>query len=86
MKLVIQHFLLLCLLLIVACAQAQEKTMNTGKKNTERDVASKNKIMLIPFENKMYLSEIDAKINQLKNQLILSLDISQQKNSDSIGF
>jgi hypothetical protein len=38
--------------------------MNTGKKNTERDAASKNKIMLIPFENKMYLSEIDAKINQ----------------------
>jgi len=64
MKLVIQYFFLLSLFLIVTCAHAQEKTMNTGKKNTERDAASKNKIMLIPFENKMYLSEIDAKINQ----------------------
>ena len=64
MKLVIQNFFLLSLLLIITCAHAQEKTMNTDKKNTERDAASKNKIMLIPFENKMYLSEIDAKINQ----------------------
>jgi len=64
MKLVIQHFFLFNLLFIVTCAHAQEKTMNTGKKNIEKDAASKNKIMLIPFENKMYLSEIDAKINQ----------------------
>jgi hypothetical protein len=65
MKSIIQNACVLGLLFIVTFANAQEKTMNTdNKKNTERELVSKNKIMLIPFENKMYLSEIDAKINQ----------------------
>ena len=57
--------LIFCLLFVAFNINAQDKTINTdNKSNTEKEVVSKNKIMLIPFENKMYLSEIDAKINQ----------------------
>lgn len=41
----------------------QDKTINTKPANT-KEALSKHKIMLIPFENRMYLSEIDFQINQ----------------------
>ena len=57
--------LIFCLFFVVFNLNAQDKTINTDTKtNTGKEVISKNKIMIIPFENKMYLSEIDANINQ----------------------
>jgi hypothetical protein len=54
---------LTCLYTFVS--KAQDKTINKGNKPTfEKNTISKNNIMLIPFENKMYLSEIDASINK----------------------
>ena len=43
---------------------AQDKTINGGNTSPVKDVATKHKIMLIPFENRMYLSEIDFMINK----------------------
>lgn len=57
--------LVFCFLFFVFNINAQDKTINTNtKSNNGKELISKNKIMLIPFENKMYLSEIDSKINQ----------------------
>ena len=44
--------------------EAQDKTINSGNKPAASAVSSKHKIMLIPFENRMYLSEIDFMINK----------------------
>ena len=43
---------------------AQDKTINGGNTSPVKDVATKHKIMLIPFESRMYLSEIDFMINK----------------------
>lgn len=58
--------LLICLFsfLFNNSVTAQDKTINSGNNKPERDVVSKHKIMLIPFENRMYLSEIDFMINK----------------------
>lgn len=45
-------------------AQAQDKTISSGNKPSAKEVLAKHKIMLIPFENRMYLSEIDFMINK----------------------
>ncbi len=42
---------------------SQDKTISTGTISA-REAVSKHKIMLIPFENRMYLSEIDFLINK----------------------
>jgi len=58
---------ILCLLSCIFCLniKAQDKTINTGNKPASlKDVKSKHKIMIIPFENRMYLSEIDFMINK----------------------
>lgn len=61
----IKASLIFCLFFVVFNLNAQDKTINTeNKTNDGKEVISKNKIMLIPFESRMYLSEIDAKINQ----------------------
>lgn len=54
-----------CLLSFIFClfAKAQDKTISSGNKPVA-NANSKHKIMLIPFENRMYLSEIDFMINQ----------------------
>lgn len=44
--------------------QAQDKTIGSGNKPTTKEAVSKHKIMIIPFENRMYLSEIDFMINK----------------------
>ncbi len=56
--------ILLCFVLGVSTIHAQDKTIGSGNKPAEKDVVSKHKIMLIPFENRMYLSEIDFMINK----------------------
>lgn len=44
--------------------KAQDKTISSGNKPSSKEVLSKHKIMVIPFENRMYLSEIDFMINK----------------------
>ncbi|MBI3519018.1 MAG: hypothetical protein HY062_06630 [Bacteroidetes bacterium] len=44
--------------------KGQDKTINSGNKPAVKEGASKHKIMIIPFENRMYLSEIDFMINK----------------------
>jgi hypothetical protein len=44
--------------------QAQHKTIGSSNKPTVKEAVSKHRIMLIPFENRMYLSEIDFMINK----------------------
>lgn len=44
--------------------KAQDKTIGGSNKLNTREVFAKHKIMIIPFENRMYLSEIDFMINK----------------------
>ncbi len=55
-----------CLVSIVLCLnlKGQDKTISTGNKPVTSAASTKHKIMLIPFENRMYLSEIDFLINK----------------------
>ena len=57
---------ILYFLLCFFCAnlKAQDKTISSGNKPLAKEAISKHKIMLIPFENRMYLSEIDFMINK----------------------
>ena len=48
--------------LFIATYYCQNTTINQ-KEKTERDVSTKHKVMLIPFEPRLYLSEIDYFIN-----------------------
>lgn len=45
-------------------AQAQDKTISTGTVTASNSGPKKHKIMLVPFESRMYLSEIDFQINK----------------------
>ena len=54
---------ILCLILCVFNLKGQDKTIGSGNKPAVVS-NSKHKIMLIPFENRMYLSEIDFMINK----------------------
>jgi hypothetical protein len=58
-------FAIRCLLLTISCSLLTIKTANAqeGTRNTNSDKLS-GKIMLIPFEPKLYMSEIDQKVNQ----------------------
>lgn len=56
--------ILLKFMLFAFYAQAQDKTISSGNKPSAKEVLAKHKIMLIPFENRMYLSEIDFMINK----------------------
>lgn len=55
-----------CLLFFVfSLAKAQDKTISPGTQTaTARESFAKHKIMIIPFEGRMYLSEIDHLINK----------------------
>lgn len=44
--------------------KGQDQTIRSENKPSVKDIKSKNRIMLIPFENRMYLSEIDFMINK----------------------
>ena len=58
--------LVLCFVSYLLCfnLEAQDKTISSGNKPAGKEVVSKHKIMIIPFENRMYLSEIDFMINK----------------------
>ncbi len=59
--------LILCLISCVFCfyTKAQDKTIGTGTTPLPgKEPLKKHKIMIIPFENRMYLSEIDFLINK----------------------
>jgi hypothetical protein len=53
-----------CLLSFVFSLKGQDKTIGSGNKSSGKEAVSKHKIMIIPFENRMYLSEIDFMINK----------------------
>ncbi len=57
-------FIVLGFMMLVFQLQAQDKTISSGNKPTTKEAISKHKIMIIPFENRMYLSEIDFMINK----------------------
>lgn len=50
------------LLFLSSSFVAQNTTINSGNK-PEREVAAAHKVMLIPFESRLYMSEIDQSIN-----------------------
>ena len=56
--------ILLSFVLFAFQLQAQDKTIGSGNKPSGKEAVSKHKIMIIPFENRMYLSEIDFMINK----------------------
>jgi len=56
--------LIFCILSCVFNLKAQDKTINSGNKTSSKEALSKHRIMLIPFENRMYLSELDFMINK----------------------
>lgn len=62
----LKHTLILafCLLSCVFNLKGQDKTISSGNKPDAATTNSKHKIMIIPFENRMYLSEIDFMINK----------------------
>ena len=53
-----------CLLFYSFNIKAQDKTISSANKPAAKETNTKHKIMLIPFENRMYLSEIDFMINK----------------------
>ena len=57
--------IVLCLVSFVIDLHSQDKTISTTTGTvSSKEALSKHKIMLIPFENRMYLSEIDMQINK----------------------
>ncbi|MES2762803.1 MAG: hypothetical protein V4677_11380 [Bacteroidota bacterium] len=59
-----KFILIICSLFCFFNLKAQDKTINSGNKPAAVAANTKHKIMLIPFENRMYLSEIDFMINK----------------------
>ena len=60
------YFLFLCFMFHVSTTLfAQEGTRNTSTNTTA--FAISGKIMIVPFEPKLYLSEVDMKVNQVTN-------------------
>lgn len=43
---------------------AQDRTIGASNNESNREIFKKYKIMIIPFENRMYMSEIDYQINK----------------------
>lgn len=43
---------------------AQDRTIGASTNESSREILKKYKIMIIPFENRMYMSEIDYQINK----------------------
>jgi hypothetical protein len=58
----ILFFVFLCMCVLT---YAQDKTIGSGQKQTAiNSNSTKHKIMIVPFENRMYMSEIDFAINK----------------------
>lgn len=65
LKLNFKILFIFCLLSFAFNLKAQDKTIGPGTKTVSaRESVSKHKIMIIPFESRMYLSEIDHLINK----------------------
>lgn len=66
MKTLLPYIVLAILFAPAAMLQAQDQTIYTGKNKpaNAREILSKHKVMLVPFENRLYLSEIDHLINK----------------------
>lgn len=62
------QFVYFFVLLLGSCfflsLKAQDKTINSGNKPVASAPIFSHKIMLVPFENRMYMSEIDFHINK----------------------
>ncbi len=62
------NFKILFVLCLLSCdfnLKAQDKTIGAGTHSVSaRESVAKHKIMIVPFENRMYLSEIDHLINK----------------------
>ncbi len=56
--------LIFCLVSCIFNLKGQDKTISSGNKPSAKEAISKHRIMIIPFENRMYLSEIDFMINK----------------------
>ena len=61
-KNIYRSFLSVIFLLVVLVSNAQHTTLNN--KSNEKAVPGKHKIMLIPFEPRLYMSEIDHALNK----------------------
>ena len=61
-KNIYRSFLSVVFLLVVLVSNAQHTTINN--KSTEKTAPGKHKIMLIPFEPRLYMSEIDHALNK----------------------
>jgi len=62
-------YIRLWVLMLLSCIlclplRSQDKTISTGTVATASSGPKKHKIMIVPFENRMYLSEIDFQINK----------------------
>lgn len=89
-----KYILLFFILIVGFIAKAQEGTRTTTDKNT----GESGKIMLIPFQPKLYMSEMDMKINQqtkwdfetirenFRHQLDSQLKSKLQENGSIISF
>jgi hypothetical protein len=89
-----KHFLTFVILFFSIVASAQEGTRSTDEKRLE----AQGKIMLVPFEPKLYMSEIDLKINQqtkwgfeqirenFRHQLDAQLKLKFQNTQPVISF
>lgn len=56
--------LLVCFLLLHIGAYAQETTYNPGEKEREEQSKTRHRMLLVPYNPKMYMSRIDHKINE----------------------
>lgn len=52
-----------CILILAVIPAAGQNTTISKKEKTGREAGAKHKVMLVPFEPKLYLSEIDHHIN-----------------------
>lgn len=64
LKLNTQLFFYLLSFTLYLNLKAQDKTISGAEKPVNTISLTKNKIMLVPFENRMYMSEIDMAINK----------------------
>lgn len=66
MKIQMKYLITVVMCLSVEFSFSQDKTIHTDKDKplSNREQVAKHKIMVIPFENRLYLSEIDHLINK----------------------
>lgn len=63
-KFKIKSILYIIPLILYLSTNAQDRTIGASTNESSREILKKYKIMIIPFENRMYMSEIDYHINK----------------------